>query len=86
MKKKILEPICKKKKSNLPKTHTVPNGLKTHLEAVKSEIRDPKNRCQFKSNLPKEESEALKDLVKLQKERKIVIKQCDKGTGLVSDK
>ena len=26
---------------------------------------------------------ALKDLVKLQKERKIVIKQCDKGAGLI---
>ena len=53
------------------------------MESVKSGIRDPKNRRQVKSNLPKEELEALKELIKLQKDRKIVIKQCDKGAGLV---
>ena len=53
------------------------------MEDVTSEIRDPTNICQVKSNFPKEELEALKKLIKLQKERKIVIKQCDKGAGLV---
>ena len=83
MKITVWNPSSKRKKSNLPKNSTVPNVRKTYLEAVKSEIRDPKNRLQVKSNLPKEEYEALKELVKLQKECKIVNKQCDKGAGLV---
>ena len=76
-------PIFKSKKTNMPKNYNVPNGLKTYLGAVRSELVDPKNRNKVQSNLPKEEAEALKDLVKLQKERKITIKQCDKGAGIM---
>ena len=75
--------IFKQKKNNLPRNHKVPNGLKTYLGAVKSEIVDPKNRNKVECNLPPEELNALKELVKLQKERKIVIKQCDKGAGIM---
>ena len=45
---------------------------------------DPKNRNKVKSNLTYDEQQALKDCVKLQKERKnIVDKQCDKGAGVI---
>ena len=67
---------------NLPKNYKVPNGVKTYLSAVKSEITDPKNRNKVQNNISKEEINALKDLVRLQRERKIVIKQCDKGAGI----
>ena len=49
------------------------------LAAVKSEIIDPKNRHKVANNLLIEEKEALNILVRLQKERRIVIKPCDKG-------
>ena len=61
----------------------MPNGLKTYLGAVKSEIVDPKNRKKSMCNLPPEEMSALKGLIKLQRERQIVIKQCDKGAGIM---
>ena len=35
------------------------------------------------SNISKEEVEALKTLIKLQKEQIIVIKPCDKGGGII---
>ena len=44
---------------------------------------DPKNRNRVRSNLSDEEKEALWTLVKLQKERQIVIKPCDKGAGII---
>ena len=31
-------------KYNLPKQHNTPKGLETFLEAIKSEIIDPRNR------------------------------------------
>ena len=34
-------------------------------------------------NIPKEEKEALTTLIKLQRERKIIIKPCDKGAGII---
>ena len=64
------EPIFKTKKNNLPKNYKMPNGLKTYVSAVKSKIMDPKNRNKVKSNLTYDEQQALKDLVKLQKEKK----------------
>ena len=79
----IKEQIFKTKKSNLPKNYKMPNGLRTYVTAVKSEIIDPKNRNKVKSNLTVEEHQALKDLVRLQKEKTIVIKQCDKGAGII---
>ena len=77
------EHIFKSKKTNLPKNYKIPNGLKTYLGSVKSNILDPKNRRKAECNLPPEELNALKELVKLQKERRIVIKQCDKGAGIM---
>ena len=50
---------------------------------MKSEIMDPKNRNQSECNLLQEEVQALKDLIKLQRDRKIVIKACDKGSGII---
>ena len=76
-------PIFKTKKTNFPKKHTVPEGLKTFLHAVKSEIVDPRNRNKEKCNLPVEEIQALKQLIKLQRERVIIIKPCDKGAGII---
>ena len=77
------EPIFKTKKSNLPKNYKMPNGLRTYVTAVKSKIMDPKNRNKVKNNITFEDQQALKDLIKLQKEKNIVIKQCDKGAGII---
>ena len=44
---------------------------------------DPRNRNKEKCNLPKEEIIALKHLGKLQRERIITIRPCDKGAGIV---
>ena len=75
-------PIFKKKKHNFPRNHKAPKGLSDFLAAVKSDILDPKNRNKVKSNLPDNEKEALKELIKLRRERKITIKPCDKGAGI----
>ena len=77
------EPIFKEYKTNLPNNYTIPEGLKTFLGAVKSDITDHRNRNSVECNLPKEELEALNDLIKLQKDRKIIIKACDKGAGII---
>ena len=61
----------------------MPDGLKKFLASVESEIQDPRNRNSVDCNIPEDEMEALKELVKLQKERKIVIKECDKGAGII---
>ena len=61
----------------------MPNGLKTFLGGVKSEILDPKNRNKINCNLPREELQALQELIKLQRERIITIKPCDKGAGII---
>ena len=44
---------------------------------------DPKNRNEETCNLQEEEIIALKQLVRLQKERIITIRPCDKGAGIV---
>ena len=75
--------LFKQKKSNFPRNHKTHRGLQDYLAAVKSEIMDPKNRHKTSSNLSQGELEALKELVKLQKERKIVIRPCDKGAGII---
>ena len=67
----------------MPKNHKTPKGLKTFLSAIKSEIQDPKNRNNEKCNLSKEEVEAMKSLIQLQRDRVIIIKQCDKGAGVI---
>ena len=45
-------PIFKTNKTNLPKNHKTPEGLKTFLDSVKSEISDPRNKNKAKCNLP----------------------------------
>ena len=77
------QPLFKTQKSNLPKNYTVPQGLKTFLGAIKSEIMDHRNRNNIPCNIPPEEIAALKDLIKLQRDRVITIKACDKGTGVI---
>ena len=76
-------PIFKAKKTNLPKNHKTHNGLKTYLGAIKSKIMDHQNRNKVESNLPEDEIEALKEVIKLQKDHKIMTKQCDKGAGIM---
>ena len=75
--------IFRKRKHNLPKNHKIPEGLKTFLGAVKSEIMDHRNRNRAECNLPPEEVNALKELIRLQTNRVVVIKPCDKGAGIM---
>ncbi len=77
------KPIFRQNKTNFPKKYRSPQGLKDCLAAVKSELVDPKNRHKVKPNLPEDEIQALKMLIRLQKERQIVIKPCDKGAGIL---
>ena len=53
------------------------------MGAVKSELNDPKNRNKAGCNIPKELIVALKELIKLQKDKTIIIKKCDKGAGII---
>ena len=76
-------PIFKKEKTNLPRNHPTPSALKTFLNGVKSEIEDPKNRNKARPNLPPDEIEGLRELIKLQRNKKITIKPCDKGAGII---
>ena len=78
-----VKPIFKTHKNNLPKNYSTPAGLKTYLSSIKSEIMDHKNRNQEKCNLPQSEIVALKELVRLQRERVITVKACDKGAGII---
>ena len=75
--------IFRPKKNNLPTNYKVPNGLKMFLGSVNSELMDPKSRNMASRNIPDDELEALLELIKLQKEGKIVIKPCDKGAGII---
>ena len=75
--------IFKQKKQNFPKNHNAPRGLLNYLAAVKSDIMDPMNRNKVPSNISDDEKDALKNLIQLQKERKIVVKPCDKGAGII---
>ena len=75
--------IFKSSKSNLPKNYKSPEGLKTYLGSIKSEILDHRNRNNVACNLPQDEIQALKELIKLQRDKIIVIKPCDKGAGIM---
>ena len=76
-------PIFKSQKRNLPKNYKVPNGVRTFLNSVKSELMDPRNRNSSECNLTTEKIAALKELITLQRERVITIKACDKGAGII---
>ena len=71
-------PIFKERKSNFPRNHRAPKDLQDYLVAVKFDIVDPKHRYKVNTNITEEEKQALKELVKLQKERNIVIRPCDR--------
>ena len=75
--------IFRTHKTNLPKNYSVPEGLKLFFSSVKSELIDPRNRNYAQFNLPQEELQALKELQQLQKERKVVIRACYKGAGII---
>ena len=77
------KPIFQSRKNKSSSNHTTPPGLKVMLNSTRSEIMDPMNRNNEEPNLPKEEIEALMHLIKLQKERVIIIKAADKGAGIV---
>ena len=77
------KPIFKRVKTNFPKNHSTPVDLKNYLAAIKSDIMDPRNRNKVQRNLSSVELEAIKQITQLQKERKIVVKPCDKGAGLI---
>ena len=72
-------PIFKLHKTNLPKNYAVPDGLKTFLNSVKSELKDHRNRNKVECNLSINELNALQTLQKLQKDRDIVIRAKTKG-------
>ena len=76
-------PIFKKVKNNMPRKHTTPIGLKNYVAAIKSEIMDPNNRIKVNLNLSTEENKAISELIKLQKDKQIVVKPCDKGAGIM---
>ena len=76
-------PLFKTQKRNLSKNYTTPKELKTYLSSVKSEITDPRNRNNIECNVPVEEVAALKELIRLQRERVILVKACDKGAGII---
>ena len=67
VKVKVKESVFKKKKTNLP-----PNPspeVKTFLNGILSELKDPLNRNKSRPNLPPGELRALSELIKLQRER-----------------
>ena len=77
------EKIFKIQKFNLPRNYNTPDDLKTYLNSIKSDLIDPHQRNKIDSNIPPNEMRALKELIQLQKERKITIKPCDKGAGIM---
>ena len=74
--------IFKILKNNFP-NYKSSESLKAFLNSIKSDLMDPLNRKKVAANLNGDEYKALLELSKLQKERKIVIKQCDKGAGII---
>ena len=77
------KPMFKTHKTLMPKNHTTPKGLLMYLNAIKSELLDPRNRNKSECNIPPGEVLALKTLVRLQRERVIKIMACDKGAGII---
>ena len=76
--------IFKKKKNNFPKDHHPPEALKSFISATKSELEDPENRNKnIQPNITPDEALALKELINLQRNRVITIKECDKGGGII---
>ena len=76
-------PLFKSKKTNFPKNHPTPKGLKEYIGAVKSDLLNPYNRNKVVNNLTEDETDAINHINKLQKERQITVKKCDKGAGII---
>jgi peptide-methionine (R)-S-oxide reductase len=81
-------PIFKKEKTNLPTNHQPPRNLKVFLNTVESNIQDKSkwNKPLLnpkRMNIPTEEYAALQELIKLQREKTLIIKPADKGAGIV---
>jgi hypothetical protein len=72
--------IFRTEKSNLPANTS--NAVKTFLSSVKSDITGSIYN-KTRSNISKDETEALKTLVKIQRNCIIVIKPCDIGAGII---
>ena len=66
-----------------PRTIQHQKNLNKNLSSIKSEITDPRNRTAIKCNLPVEELDALKELIRLQRKQVIIVKACDKGSGII---
>ena len=81
--KPMMNQYSKHTKQTFKKNYTSPEGLKTFLSSDKSELMDPRNRNSVPCNLPNDELQALRQLQKLQRERKITVKACDKGAGII---
>ena len=83
-KEPYVPPLFKKKKYNFPpKEYNVPKGLERFIGALRSELSNPQNRVKQRPNLPPDEAAGLKELIQLQKDRKICIKPADKGAGII---
>ena len=66
------ENIFRTRKTKFPKHNTVPEGLKTFVNSIRSEIQDPRNRKSVKCNLSQGEIIAMQQLQRLQQERKLL--------------
>ena len=81
-------PIFKTEKTNLPKSHATPRPLQVFLNTVESNIQN-KSKWNTKllnpklTNIPQDEFSALQELIRLQRERVIIIKPADKGAGIL---
>ena len=53
----------KSHKHNLQKNYKVPNGVRTFLNSVKSDLMDPRNRNSSECNLSNEKIVALKEFI-----------------------
>ena len=75
--------IFRSKKNNFPRNYNPPESLKTFLGSVKYDLMDPSSRKRVPSNLNIEEQQGLYDLIELQKNGVLTLKQCDKGAGII---
>ena len=75
--------IFRGKENNFPRNYNPPDSLKAFLGSVKYDLMDPSSRKRVPSNLNIEEQQGLYDLIELQKNGVLTLKQCDKGAGII---
>ena len=74
--------MFRERKTNFSRRYNPPDGLKTFISSVKSDLRDPDLRNRnLKSNLTSAEKEAESELILLQKNRILTV--TDKGSGII---